>query len=118
MSDKCQLCGGVVSTSGTGMEKCFADPEHPNRRCAFERWTDAEQFDRIQSALAFDTPANRAKVKAFDEGVKGTAEHVGDMDNGGRGVVVHATLDELGKPGPSLYGKRVRVVIEKEHGDG
>jgi len=54
-----------------------------------------------------------------DEGVSGAVVQAGDDDTTGRPMItIESTEAALAAGKESLYGKRVRVVIEKEHGDG
>ena len=104
----CNYCGSVID-HGMGEAWCV------NEGCPMNAMMSDVAMDRIQAALRFDCPANRAKVKAFDEGVSGAVVQAGDDDTTGRPMItIESTEAALAAGKESLYGKRVRVVIEKE----
>jgi len=82
MSDQCELCGGEVLTSNDGSDKCCCNPAQPNRECTLDQWTSAEQFNRIQAALAL------LKRVESGESVEWNAERAKDL------MAVHIRIEK------------------------
>ena len=61
MSEKCGLCGGEI-------KRCMGEAWCANETCLFSMMSDEARMNRLQSALAFDTPANRGLVERVKKG--------------------------------------------------